>query len=165
MNDKALKIGGLVLTVLAIVVSFTIPEIRQVFGLDKKVPIENVIENSEVESNNTTKEININLEDELADNSENSFNEKVGLFQPIERRLGDILVIIENIVSYEGELQIDFKAFNDKNNPMYIGVFTGDYQGNQTRLNIDGDLYYSTSAKVANNTCKKNWYVKEMINN
>jgi hypothetical protein len=84
-------------------------------------------------------------------------------FYPIERVLGDLRVKILDIKSTGNGLTIDLKIFNDLDVPAEIGIYVGKNGRNSTKINNNGDIYYSSLAKVANDASNKRLLIAQEL--
>jgi TolB-like protein len=76
-------------------------------------------------------------------------------YYPIERNIGDIKVIVQNVVSEGNKITARLKLYNSLNKSMPLGINSGFRESDMAmcKINIDGKIYYSTSAKVGNLSC------------
>ena len=85
-------------------------------------------------------------------------------FYPMEQDLGNIRVKIENVKYVNNKIMINLKVFNNSNSPVKLGLISGNYYGDrQTKINLNGDVYFSKFAKLANKTCTDNSRIYEII--
>lgn len=82
---------------------------------------------------------------------------------PIEKNLGGIKVRVDGIEFSDSRIVIYFRVFNGLDVPATIGLYSGNNKNNQTKINIDGDIYPSASIKIANKSCSLNCYKDENI--
>jgi curli biogenesis system outer membrane secretion channel CsgG len=85
---------------------------------------------------------------------------------PIERDLGDLKLVVENISQQaSGRISVTVRVFNSMSRGTEIGLYNGNYHhytGNDyyTRINNYGDMYYSTTARVGTVSVKRNYWGK-----
>lgn len=84
-------------------------------------------------------------------------------FYPYETVVGDLRVKIMDVYSSNSGLQIDFKIFNNLDIPSQIGIYVGDSGSNSTKINNDGDIYYSTQSKIAGNVADYGDNASELV--
>ena len=78
-------------------------------------------------------------------------------YYPVEIELDGINVKIINVSSDGKKLIVEYKVYNNLNEPMRkIGLYSGDNGRYQTHINNEGDLYHSSMVKISDKSCSGN---------
>ena len=100
----------------------------------------------------------------LTTNNKNTSNNRgESSFYPIEQELDGIKVKIESVKYSNNKVIVGYKAYNNLDIPATIGLYSGDNGKRQTKINNEGDIYFSSAIKIANNLGKDRGYKAEII--
>jgi hypothetical protein len=74
-----------------------------------------------------------------------------GSFKPIEKTIGDLKLIIEDIRQSSEVLEVKLRIYNNLSQSSEIAVYIGNYMTTPTKINNYGDIYYSSFAQIGTN--------------
>jgi len=84
-------------------------------------------------------------------------------YYPVEREVGGLIVKVES-VKYRGKkLVVRFKVFNTFDTAIHLYVYAGGYGPPQTKINYEGDIYFSTKVTIANKFKSGFGYIGENV--
>lgn len=96
---------------------------------------------------------------------ESNLNDEISTY-PIEEKVGDLIVKIIDISKSGNGIIVKLKLYNDLNKSTVVGIKAGPMGGKSTKMNNEGDIIYSTKAKVGNKfTSGRTGFTSESLSN